>query len=265
MCHEFFPRFSFDEGKQTGKSGGKIPQPGLNRQAGNRDHLKNMIMNHKTSRALPTFATLMLASAALILAGCQSPKLETSQTATPAVAAPAAAAATVAAAPVAPPTVTTPAAPAAVPPPVHIKAGLANSLTDADGVVWIADQGFADGDTIDRGEDVQIANTKSPALYRSEHYGMTAFSYPVPNGKYIVKLHFAETYDAITAAGERVFSFNVQGKEFKDFDVFVKAGGALRAYIETVPVEVTDGKLAITFTSNIENPEINGIEILPAP
>ena len=46
---------------------------------------------------------------------------------------------------------------------------------------------------------------------------------------------------------------------------YVKAGGPQRAYIETVPVEVTDGKLDITFTSNVENPEINGIEILPAP
>ena len=148
---------------------------------------------------------------------------------------------------------------------MHIKAGRSTSLTDADGVVWIAEQGFTDGDVIDRGDDMQIANTKSPALYRTEHYGMTAFSYPVPNGKYIVKLHFAETFDGITAAGERVFSFNVEGKEFKDFDVFVKAGGPQRAYIETVPVEVTDGKLHITFTSNVENPEINGIEILPAP
>jgi hypothetical protein len=174
-------------------------------------------------------------------------------------------------APVAPVVASAPAAPAApvasatVPPPVHIKAGRSTPLTDADGVVWIAEQGFADGDIIDRGDDMQIANTKSPALYRTEHYGMTAFSYPVPNGKYIVKLHFAETFDGITAAGERVFSFNVEGKEFKDFDVFVKAGGPQRAYVETVPVEVTDGKLDITFTSNVENPEINGIEILPAP
>jgi len=30
-------------------------------------------------------------------------------------------------------------------------------------------------------------------------------------------------------------------------------------------VEVTDGKLNISFTPNVENPEINGIEILPAP
>ena len=30
-----------------------------------------------------------------------------------------------------------------------------------------------------------------------------------------------------------------------------------------IPVEITDGKPLITFTSNLENPEINGIEIIP--
>jgi hypothetical protein len=39
----------------------------------------------------------------------------------------------------------------------------------------------------------------------------------------------------------------------------------MHAYIETVPVEVTNGKVDITFTPNVENPEINGIEILPNP
>ena len=94
---------------------------------------------------------------------------------------------------------------------------------------------------------------------------MTGFSCTLPDGKYVIKLHFAETYEGITEAGQRVFSFNVQGHEFKDFDVWAKAGGANRAYIETVPVEITDGQLKITFTSNIENPQINAIEIIPAP
>jgi len=93
---------------------------------------------------------------------------------------------------------------------------------------------------------------------------MSSFSWPVPNGKYIVKLHFAETYEGITGPGERVFSFNVQGHEFKDFDVWAKAGGPQIAYVQPVTVDVTDGKLVITFTPQEENPEINGIEILPA-
>jgi len=92
---------------------------------------------------------------------------------------------------------------------------------------------------------------------------MTALSYPVPNGKYTVRLHFCETFEGITGPGQRVFSFNVEGHEFKDFDVWVKAGGGQKVYIETVNVEVTDGKLDIKFVPNVENPEINGIELLP--
>jgi hypothetical protein len=156
-------------------------------------------------------------------------------------------------------------APPPPPLPIRIKAGLFSAFTDSAGNVWLPDQGFADGETTDRPDDMQIANTKDPALYRTERYSMTAFSYPVPNGKYLVKLHFAETYDGITGPGGRVFSFKVEGQEFKDFDIWVKAGGAQRAYIETVNVEVTDGKLDITFTAQEENPAINGIEILPAP
>jgi hypothetical protein len=171
---------------------------------------------------------------------------------------------------VAPATPAVVAVPAVTPPPatafkaVRIKADSTEPLTDADGNVWLPDQGFSDSSTAER-SDLQIANTKTPAIYMTERYSMDSFSYPLPNGKYIVKLHFCETYEDITGPGQRVFTFNVQGHEFKDFDIFVKAGGALRAYIETVPVEITDGKLLVTFTSQVENPEINGIEILPAP
>jgi len=81
----------------------------------------------------------------------------------------------------------------------------------------------------------------------------------------VAKLHFAETHEGINGPGERVSSFNVQGHEYKDFDVWVKAGGPFKAYVETVPIEATNGVIKITFTSNIENPQINGIEILPGP
>lgn len=157
------------------------------------------------------------------------------------------------------------AAPAATAPAakiIRIKAGKSEPVKDAEGNVWLADQGFEGGQTIER-PDIQIANTKSPDLYRAERYSMDSFSWAVPNGKYHVKLHFAETFEGITGPGERVFSFNVQGREFKDFDVWVKAGGAMRAYVETIPVEVTDGKIKVTFTPKVENPQICAIEIIP--
>ncbi len=153
-------------------------------------------------------------------------------------------------------------APAVAKSVVRIKAGSSAPFTDSSGNVWQAEQGFEGGDVIAR-DGIEIANTKDAGLYRSEHYGMSSFSCAIPNGKYVAKLHFAETFEGVTDAGQRVFSFNVQGKEFKDFDVYVKAGGSNKAYIETVPVEVTNGKFTITFTSNVENPQINAIELVP--
>lgn len=154
--------------------------------------------------------------------------------------------------------------PAAAKAAIRINAGATETYLDAAGNKWLPDQGFADGETTDRAA-MEIANTKTPALYLTEHYSMTKFSYQVPNGKYVVKLHFAETYEGIEGPGQRVFSFNVEGKEFKDFDVWVKAGGPRRAYVESVEVTVADGKVDITFTSQVENPEINAIEIIPQP
>jgi hypothetical protein len=198
-----------------------------------------------------SYAPLFSAIAtAFLLAGCKSNKCcEPAKEENASAAAPAAAATAAAAA-------------KPVLPTFRIKAGDTTPFTDSNGNAWLGDQGFDGGDTISRG-DMQIGNTKDPIIYRSERYSMGAFSQTLPNGKYTVKLHFAETFEEINGAGQRVFTFNVEGKEFKDFDVFVKAGGAAKAYIESVNVDVADGKLDITFTSNIQNPEINGIEIIP--
>lgn len=147
----------------------------------------------------------------------------------------------------------------------RVKAGAFSPFTDASGNIWLPDQGFDGGDTIDRDPDLAIANTKDPGIYRSEHYAMDAFACKIPNGRYTAKLYFAETFDGITGVGQRVFSFNVQGHEFKDFDVWAKAGGPDRAYVMTEPVAVTNGVFRIDFTSDIQNPEINAIEIIPQP
>jgi hypothetical protein len=194
------------------------------------------------------------AACVLIFAtGCQSSDNDSAQTSTQPL--PAAA--------------TPPSAPSVAPAPapamsvVRIKAGISAAFTDPNGNVWQPDQGFDGGDVIERDASTSIANTKDPGLFLTEHYGMNSFAYNVPNGKYLAKLYFAETFEGITGPGQRVFSFNVQGHDFKDFDVWVKAGGPNRAYVETVPVEVTDGKFTINFTSNIENPEINAIELVP--
>ena len=146
----------------------------------------------------------------------------------------------------------------------RVKAGAQASFTDSQGRVWQADAGFDGGDVIERDADTKILNTKDPGMFMTEHYSMDSFSCKVPNGKYTANLYFAETYDGIAGPGQRVFSFNVMGQEFKDFDVWVRAGGPYRPYVLTLPVEVTNGVFRIDFTSQVENPQINAIELIPA-
>src|SRR4051812_32084149 len=155
---------------------------------------------------------------------------------------------------------TKPAKPTA--PAIRIDAGAKTPLVDADGHTWQPDSGFSGGGVVDRG-NIQIANTRNPAMYRTEHWGMNLFSMPLKNGRYNIVLHFAETYPEITAAGQRVFTIKVEDHEIKDLDIFKEAGGAAKALVKTVPITVNDGKLDITFTFGEQNPEINGIEIIP--
>jgi len=210
-----------------------------------------MKMTKSFSHCLNCFAVL----AVMLLTGCQSaPDTNSVHTAPAPV---------VNVVPATPPAIATP--PADTTPlklPIRIKAGDSSSFTDSQGNLWLADQGFADGDTDER-PGIAITNAVDARIYQSEHYSMSRFTQPLPNGKYIVKLHFCETYDGIQGPGGRVFSFNVAGHEFKDFDVWAKSGGFQTAYVEAVPVDITDGNLVITFAPNVENPQINGIEILP--
>jgi len=112
--------------------------------------------------------------------------------------------------------------------PVRVKAGLAAPFTDSEGRVWLPDQGFDGGNTTDRDVSTAIAGTKGRRAVSVGALRHEFFFLQIPNGKYTAKLYFAETFDGVTGPGQRVFSFNVQGHEFKDFDVWAKAGGANR-------------------------------------
>lgn len=143
--------------------------------------------------------------------------------------------------------------------------------TDKVGNEWLPDQyaeedlkwGAVYGMTIDRG-DLGITGTDAPKIYETERYSMDAYEFTVPDSKYTVRLHFAETFEGIVDSGERVFSVTINDKTvLKDFDVFDAAGGFEKPIVkEFKGVTVTDGKLTVGFIPDIENPEINGIEVL---
>jgi endoglucanase len=165
-----------------------------------------------------------------------------------------------------------PIVPAATKLVIRVACGAYQPYTDKDGNLWLPDEVNApgaslsplDGMTIERTESYEVPNVAFPQIFRTERYSMSAYEFMLPNGKYTVRLHFAETFTGITDVGQRVYSFAVQGqKPETDFDIFKEAGGPYKAIQrEYKGVEVTDGKLRITFTPNIENPAINGIEII---
>jgi hypothetical protein len=157
---------------------------------------------------------------------------------------------------------------------LRVNAGATEPYTDKAGNVWKPEKTYTKGggygfvgdeaNRIDRGADVKIEGTNDPRIYQTERWLMEQFVAEVSNGKYTVRLHFAETYADIATAGPRVFDVTIQGNAvLKDFDVSKVAGGVQKAVVkEFKAVGVTDGVLKIGFVPKQQNAEINGIEIL---
>ena len=154
---------------------------------------------------------------------------------------------------------------------MRINCGASEPYTDKAGNLWRldpipdpdADWGAVGGMTVDRG-DLGMAGTDAPELYETERYSMEAYKFAVLNGTYTVRLHFAETYDGITGDGQRLFSVTINEEiVLEDFDPYKEAGGFQKPVVKAIKgVAVTNGELVIAFTADIQNPEINGIEIL---
>ncbi|MEL6159317.1 MAG: malectin domain-containing carbohydrate-binding protein [Cyanobacteria bacterium J06627_32] len=85
-----------------------------------------------------------------------------------------------------------------------------------------------------------------------------------PGSEVEVRLYFAETFDGITAAGQRVFDVAVEGSVptvFDDIDPFASAG--LRGgFMLSETVTVNDGVLNLEFLHEVERPALKGIEIV---
>lgn len=156
---------------------------------------------------------------------------------------------------------------------LRIDCGAEEDFKDTAGNTWNADSkfinggwGFDSGDSIDRGAELKIGDTDKARIYQTEHYGMECYRITVPstNARYKVTLHFAETFEGVGTAGDRVFTVSIEGKEvLKDLDIF-KEVGANKALVKSFDVDVSDGELTIAFKPNKQLPLINGIEVTSA-
>jgi len=138
-------------------------------------------------------------------------------------------------------------------------------FTDTAANVWEADNGYNSGSTFTSA--AAIAGTENDQLYQTERYDPNAsgadleYSFTVPDGQYEVRLHFAETFTGITAAGQRVFDVLAENTLALDnYDIFAH-GGLNKACVTTFPVTVADGQLDLHFVRGVQNPKVCGIEI----
>ena len=130
---------------------------------------------------------------------------------------------------------------------------------------WVADTGYLNGGAWSTASSVANATLAPMALYQRERsgaplrYSLTT----VPNGTYLVRLHFNEMSTS-ARAGSRVFNVYLEGTLAEaNLDVYALAGGSLRALVRSYSVTVAGGNgLQIELTKVAGYPQLNGIEVV---
>ncbi|MBD0256964.1 MAG: T9SS type A sorting domain-containing protein [Cytophagales bacterium] len=151
---------------------------------------------------------------------------------------------------------------------VRVNAG-GTGFTTADGRTFAADAYFSGG-TVSRTTPLGIGGTTDDYLYQTgRHSASFSYNIPVGDGSYDVVLHFAETYWGNVVpggAGSRGFHVDLEGtRRLTEYDIFARAGGALKVVQETFRVTVSDGTLNVNFLKGAaDNPAVKAIEVLPA-
>jgi PKD repeat protein len=115
--------------------------------------------------------------------------------------------------------------------------------------------------------DASVSATTPSAVFESERWDASgapdmAWDFTVPSGTPIqVRLYFASRCSCTSTAGSRVFDVRLDGRlVLDDFDIVRSVGqhvGTMKAF----PVN-SDGNVDIDFQRVVENPLINGIEIV---
>jgi hypothetical protein len=135
---------------------------------------------------------------------------------------------------------------------LHLNAG--GSQQTVNGTLWSADSYYSGGWT--------YAVSSGTVPFTSQRTGTFSYTIPAVNGKYTLRLDFAELW--WTAAAKRTFNIDVNGSRVKSsLDVFATAGGANKPLSLNFPITISGGKVVIQFTGVIDNAIVNGIELIP--
>jgi hypothetical protein len=154
--------------------------------------------------------------------------------------------------------------------PYRVNCGASEDRVLSDGRIWTRDVGFWNtgvAGAID--SSIAIAATSFDEMYRSSRTDTLdgaemLWSFPLTNGSYTLRLHFAE--HTFAAAGQRFFDVEIEDVPvLEDFDIFAAAGNArFEAVVRSFTVEVTAGVLEVRFLHRPggANPTVMGIEVV---
>jgi hypothetical protein len=155
----------------------------------------------------------------------------------------------------------------------RVNSGSSTSIT-LNGKTWSADNqySFDNLEPYTNSRVNQIGGTDDDPLYLKEQSSNGdkkpfRYEFPVANGDYAVRLHFAELYwgapgSGVTGgAGSRVMDVSLENQlRLVNLDVSQEVGGAT-ALVKNFPVTVTDGKLNINFSSTVNRPMVVAVEV----
>jgi beta-galactosidase len=131
---------------------------------------------------------------------------------------------------------------------LNINLGFNAEFIDENETIWLPDlkytkgaYGAVKGEPYMANKDLIVVNTRNrPVLYNYSLDGAEAYQLDVPDGEYLVKLHFAET--KYFQPGKRVFDVEINDiPVFKDLDIFSKYG-FLTAFSKTFTTEANNSK-----------------------
>jgi len=128
-------------------------------------------------------------------------------------------------------------------PKIHLKVNCAGPSLDD----WESDDKYvarrARGDEFQfkrKADTSKVSNPAPVAVYKTVRHRPHRYDFDVPNGEYLVRLHFTDDYDP---EGEiRKMDFVIEDQcALKGFNIVASAGGVGKAVVREIPVRVSDG------------------------
>jgi hypothetical protein len=143
-----------------------------------------------------------------------------------------------------------------------------HGYSDRQGRFWEPDRYAMGGQLVARNNPV--SGDPDPDLYHGERFGKVTYVIPVADGRYRVRLHFAETWfgpgkSGGGGVGSRVFDILCNGVAVRrDFDILKTAGVSDRAVTVDIPGVSPDhqGKIVVSLVPSQNYASINAIEVV---